>query len=85
MSALARVRRQSMMSRCAGPSLPGAPVSGTSFKKAKLHMVLGVGGHKGAFALAAHHQVVGGQLVNGFAHGALADTVARGQVHLVRE
>jgi hypothetical protein len=36
-------------------------------------MLLGMGGHKGALALAAHHQVFGGQFVDGLAHGALAD------------
>jgi hypothetical protein len=45
-------------------------------------LLLGVGGDKSAFALPAHHQVFGGQLVNRFAHRALADAKARGQVHL---
>ena len=44
-------------------------------------MLLGVGGHKGAFALPAHHQVFGGQFVNGLAHCALADAKARSQLH----
>jgi hypothetical protein len=45
-------------------------------------MLFGMGGHEGAFALAAHHQVFGCQLVNGFAHRALAHTKAGGQIHL---
>jgi hypothetical protein len=44
-------------------------------------MLLGVGGDKGALALAAHQQVFGGQFVDGLAHRALADAEARGQVH----
>ena len=45
--------------------------------------VLGiVRGHKGALALAPDQEVVSGQLVDGFANCALADPVARGQVHL---
>jgi hypothetical protein len=51
-------------------------------QEAVLHMLLGVGGHKGALALAAHHQVFGRQFVDGLAHRALADPKARGQLHL---
>jgi hypothetical protein len=43
-------------------------------------MVLGMGGHKSAFALTANQQVVAGEFIDGLAHCALADAVARGQI-----
>ncbi len=53
---------------------------GNQFKESVLKCLLGVGGHKGAFALAAKQQVLLGQLVHGFAHRALTDLKARGQL-----
>jgi uncharacterized membrane protein YgcG len=57
-------------------------VVGQEPQKPVLRVLLGVRGHKGAAPLAAHHQVFSGQLVNGFAHRALAHPKTRGQVHL---
>ncbi|MNL67439.1 hypothetical protein D3C87_1920260 [compost metagenome] len=57
---------------------------GQQLQKPVLHVLLGMGGHKRALALAAHDQVFGGQFVDGLAHGALADAKARGQFHLAR-
>lgn len=55
---------------------------GQQAQEAVLHIALGMGGHKGAFALAAQQQIFGGQLVDGLAHRTLAHAVARGQLHL---
>ena len=45
-------------------------------------MVLGMGGHKSALALAADQQVLGRQFVYGFSDRALADLVTRRQLKL---
>ena len=50
-------------------------------QEAVFDVALVVAGHEGARALAAHHQVLGGQFVDGLAHGALAHVVALGQFH----
>ena len=51
-------------------------------QKTVLHLLFGVGRDKGAFALAADQQILGGQLIDGFAHRALADFVAPSQLGL---
>jgi hypothetical protein len=55
---------------------------GLQLEEAVAHVLLRVGRHEGALALAAHHQVLGRQFVDGLAHRALADAEARGQLHL---
>jgi hypothetical protein len=45
-------------------------------QEAELRLGLVMGGHEGALALAAHHQVFGRQFVDGLAHRALADLEA---------
>jgi len=52
---------------------------GLQAQKAVLHVLLGVRGHEGAAALAAHQQVFGRQFVDGLAHRALADAQRFGQ------
>ncbi len=68
--------------RCAGPSLSLVAAVGHELEEAVAHLLLGMGGHVGALALPAHHQVFRRQFVDGLAHGALADAKARRQVHL---
>jgi len=53
---------------------------GYQFEESVLEFLLGVGGHKGAFALAAKQQVLLGQLVHGFSYRALTDLKASGQL-----
>src|SRR3989344_1908339 len=55
---------------------------GHELEKTVLQMLLGMGGHKGALALAPHHEVFGRQLVNGLAHRALTHAKACSQLHL---
>ena len=54
---------------------------GLEAKKSVLNLLLGVGGHEGAFALAAYHQVVRGEFVDGLAYRSLADAKTRCEVH----
>ncbi|MNR09847.1 hypothetical protein D3C85_1260690 [compost metagenome] len=54
-------------------------------QETELDHVLVVRGHESTLALPARHQVLGGQFVDGLAHRALADLVARGQVHFARD
>ena len=46
-------------------------------KEAVLHLMLSMGGYKGAPALAPNQQVVGGKFIDGFANRALADPKSR--------
>ena len=51
-------------------------------QKPVLHLLFGVGRDKSAFTLAPDQQILGGQLIDGFAHRALADFEAPGQLGL---
>ncbi len=53
---------------------------GQQSQEAVLDVLFGVGGDKGALALAAHQQVVGGEFVDGLAHRALAHAKPRSQI-----
>ena len=64
---------------------PGSPVVGHQAQEAELDLLLGMGGDEGALALAAHQQVLGGELVDRLAHRALADLEARGEFDLARD
>ena len=55
---------------------------GVETQEAVFDMTLVVAGHESALALAAYHQVLGCQFVDGLAYRALADAVALGQLHL---
>jgi len=60
----------------------GVAIVWNQAQEAVLHLALGVGGHEGAPTLAAHHQMLGGQLVDGLAHRPLADAKAPRQLDL---
>jgi hypothetical protein len=45
-------------------------------------MLFRMRGDEGPLALAAHHEIFGGEFVDRLAHRALAHAIARGQVHL---
>ena len=59
----------------------GVALIGQQFQKTVLNLLLGMRGHKSAFALAPNQQIVIGQFIDGFAHGALADAVPGRQIH----
>ena len=58
---------------------------GQQLEKTVLNMLLGMRGHEGALALAAHHEIFGRQIVDGLAYRALAHSKARSQLHLARD
>src|SRR5690606_15425633 len=58
---------------------------GAKAQEAELRAHLAVRGDEGAPALAANHEVRGGEFVDCLAHGALADAVARGELGLARD
>jgi hypothetical protein len=81
-SARATSRRRAQAAAVEQPALQRRAArrsSGIRRRKRYWRALLGVRGHEGALALAAHQQVLGGQLVDGLAHRALADAEARGQ------
>src|SRR5471030_1810557 len=58
---------------------------GHQAQEAEVGARLVVGGHESALALPAHDQVLGGQLVDGLAHRALADLETLGQLNFARD
>lgn len=68
------------MALCAAFALQVASI-GAQIQKAVLHLLGGVSGYKRAFALAAHDQIFGSQLIDCLAHRALADLEACCQLH----
>src|SRR5512135_1611198 len=57
---------------------------GSQTQETEAHLAFAVRGDEGSLALAPHQQVLRGELVDRFAHGALADAKARRKLDLTR-
>ena len=58
---------------------------GRQSQEAELHLLFGMGGHEGAFALPAHEEVFSREFVNRLAHRALADLETGRQLEFARD
>src|SRR5436305_171761 len=81
---LVEVREAVGEAEAAAP-LDGLVAVGHHAQEAVLVRRLGMGGDKGALALAPHDDVLGGELVDRLAHRALAHAEARGELDLRRD